>query len=802
MAIWGKAIILFQVCAVLITQAQSTSAVSGLEQSVEVYRDPYGINHIYANNEHDLFFAQGYCAAKDRLFQFEVWRRQATGTVAEMLGPRELQRDVGTRLFQFRGDMDAEMNYYHPRGKLIIESYVEGVNAYIEEVLQDTSLLPLEFKLLDILPQAWTPEVVISRHQGLLGNIGLELDISRLVVLLGPERVREISWFHPKDPILDLDPRIDTASLFEDVLAVYDAYRQPVRFRPEDIVATAREEAERFRYLAAEWERSYGDWRESELFDIGSNNWVVDGSRTQSGYPIMANDPHRTLAVPSLRYLVHLVAPGWNVIGGGEPEIPGISIGHNEFGAWGLTVFRTDAEDLYFYELNPDNPNEYRYQGAWEEMELVEDRIPVKGQPDYTVTHRYSRHGPVVYRDTIRHVAYAVRCGWLEIGGSPYLASLRMDQATNWDEFKEACRYSHIPGENMVWADRKGDIGWQAVGIAPVRRDFSGLVAVPGDGSYEWDGYLPIDQKPSLHNPASGMIITANENVTPPEYGRWDAIGYSWADPYRGDRLAELLDNGQKHSMADMMRYQVDYLSIPARQLVPLLRHIEPIDAQSTRARDSLLRWDFRMEATSIAAAIFAEWQAGLRSRFEKEEVPARARPYFSPQLKKVIDWLLFPGAGFGAQPMQARDRILAEELAGACERLQGRLGNFEKWQYGQVANKHVEMEHPLARAVNDRTRRQLNVGPHPRGGYGYTVGSTSNSLNQRSGASFRIIVDTESWDHAVGMNAPGQSGDPASPFYANLFELWATDRFFPLFFRKETVESVAVEAWQLKGEE
>lgn len=205
----------------------------------------------------------------------------------------------------------------------------------------------------------------------------------------------------------------------------------------------------------------------------------------------MANDPHRTIAVPSLRYMAHLVAPGWNVIGGGEPEIPGISIGHNEHGAWGLTVFRTDGEDLYVYELHPEDPNQYKYKGEWRTMETLQETIPIKGKKDTTVTLSYTLHGPVTLKDESNNVAYAVRCAWLEPGGAPYLASLRMDQAKTWEAFREACSYSNIPGENMVWADRKGTIGWQAVGIAPKRPNFSGLVPVPGDGRYEWDATCP-----------------------------------------------------------------------------------------------------------------------------------------------------------------------------------------------------------------------------------------------------------------------------------------------------------------------
>ena len=530
-----------------------TQTIPGLEKEVEIIVDEWGIPHIYAQTEKDLFFAQGFYAAQDRLFQFEIWRRQATGTVAEILGERELKRDIGTRLFKFRGDIQREMDHYHPRGSLIITSFVAGVNAYIGLTRKNPDMLPPEFGLLGIAPEPWTPEVVISRHQGLLGNIGQELTTGRAVAAIGAEKVKEISYFHPEDPQLELDPKIDKELLSKDILGLYNAYRRPIRFQPDDLISDANADWETYRNLARVEEREREEIQHSELWNIGSNNWIVSGKLTQSGYPIMANDPHRAQSAPSLRYMAHLVGPGWNVIGGGEPEIPGISIGHNEHGAWGLTVFRTDAEDLYVYETNPENPDQYRYQGAWENMRIIKEAIPVKGRKDpVVVTLKYTRHGPVVFEEKAKNAAFAVRCGWAEIGGSPYLASLRMNQARNWEEFQQACNYSNIPGENMIWADREGNIGWQAVGIAPVRRNWSGLVPVPGDGSYEWDGYLPIIAKPNLLNPEEGYFATANENVVPKEYLYMDAIGFSWSDPYRGDRVREFLSSGRKHSLMDM----------------------------------------------------------------------------------------------------------------------------------------------------------------------------------------------------------------------------------------------------------
>ncbi len=780
-----------------------TLQIKGLQAPVEIIIDEWGIPHIYAQNEVDLFFAQGFNAARDRLFQLEVWRRQATGTVAEILGPRELKRDIGTRLFQFRGDMIAEMNHYHERGTSIITAFTNGINAYIELTEKQPSLLPLEFQLLKIKPLKWTPKEVISRHQGLLGNITQELKIGRLVAKVGVEKAKELSWFHPNDPILEIDPKIDKDHLFEDILGLYNAYRNPVRFQPEDLISNASiKDMDLYRSLVEADEAAYELSQKYDLNTIGSNNWIVNGDHTQSGYPMMANDPHRTQAAPSLRYMAHLVAPGWNVIGGGEPEIPGISIGHNEFGTWGLTVFRTDGEDLFVYKTNPENPNQYWYKGAWENMRIIKDTFPVKGQKPEIVDLKYTRHGPVTFEDTDKNIAYAVQCAWLEIGGSPYLASLRMNQSRNFEEFREACNYSNIPGENMIWADRAGNIGWQAVGIAPIRRNWSGLVPVTGDGSYEWDGYLPIIAKPHVYNPESGIFYTANANVTPNNYIHKDALGFSWSDPYRQTRVAELLGNGRKHSLMDMAVYQTDYLSIPARQLVPLLKGLSFEDPTVETARRYLINWDFRMETSSIPAGIYHAWEQELRAEMELLMVPKEAKPFVTVQMKKVMDWLILPDGKFGDDPIKGRNEFLKKSLQQATNNLKGKLGsNMNYWSFGQEKYKHILLKHPMSNAVKADIRQKLEVGPAPRGGNSFTVNNTSSNDNQSHGASFRMIVDTGDWDACLGTNAPGQSGNPDHPHYRNLFEIWAKDQYFPVFYSREKVESVKEEVFRLLPE-
>ena len=753
-----------------------------LQDKVEVLRDINGINHIYANNQRDLFFMQGYLAAKDRLFQFEIWRRQATGTVSEIFGEEELERDIGTRLFMFRGDLKEELNHYHDEGFEIITSYTEGVNAYIREVMNNPKYLPIEFKLLNIKPELWTPADVISRHQGLLGNIEQELNIGRAVSKIGEEKVKSLQWFHPKDPELKLDENITEQDLDNNILKLYKAFRKPIEFKKEYLVKKYLKENEpKISFIENE---KYLD----DKFSIGSNNWTISGNKTISGYPILANDPHRTIVAPSLRYITHLVAPGWDVIGGGEPEIPGISIGHNGFGAWGLTVFRTDAEDLYVYDINPKNLNQYWHKGRWYNFKIIKESIPIKGRENFEVDLYYSVHGPVTFIDKERKKGYAVRCGWLEPGGSPYLASLRMNQSKSWEEFRDACNYSNIPGENMIWADREGNIGWQAVGIAPIRNTHSGLVPVMGDGRYEWVDYLPIIEKPNIFNPEEDFFATANQNVTPISYDKWNAIGFSWSDPYRGDRVDDILSSEKKLSMQDMIDLQVDYFSYPSLYLIDLLNEVIDNEinflSQYIRYIDLLNDWDNKLLKNSVEAMIYVSWERTIIKLFHEEFVPEEVNELLSVQLYTIIDQI-------SKMEVNKKKSFLIETFIVSINDLKNKFGeNIENWTYGQDEYKHIKVKHPLEDIVNDSIYKILSFKSYPRGGNGYTPNSTSSNLSQSSGASFRVIIDTKDWDNSLATNSPGQSGNPTSPFYRNLYEDWANDKYFNLFYSKEKIKS------------
>lgn len=751
--------------------------ISGLSQPVEILKDRWGISHIYAKNEADLFFAQGYNVARDRLFQLELWRRQATGTVAEILGHEEIKRDTGNRLFMFRGDLTQELNWYHPHGRAIIQAFVSGINAYIAETQRRPEMLTPEFKMLGITPGKWTPAVVISRFNGLLGNLDQELNMALAVRAIGVEKVKDLIHFQPANPKLEMDPAIDASLLSKDILELYRAFRQPLRFTADEVAADLSQRQE----------------------DIGSNNWVVSGRLTASGFPLMLNDPHRAQGVPSLRYWVHLAAPGWNVIGGGEPALPGISIGHNEYGAWGLTVFGTDGEDLYIYDTNPAHPAQYKYNGGWEPMTAIKETIPVKGEAPVAVELKYTRHGPVVYEDKAHHKAYAVRAAWREIGAAPYLASLRMDQSRSWEEFREACSYSRIPAENMVWADVDRNIGYQAVGMAPLRSNWSGLAPVPGDGRYEWDGYLPIKALPHALNPEKGFWNTSNNYLIPPGWPYKDALHYTWADAYRAASVAEFLGSGRLFSVPDMIELQNNDLSIPARSLSPLLRDLPIANAVSQQAQMRLLHWNYVLDKDSVAAGIYEMWQRRLLANVRELMVPKEAQPFIGAlALTKIIHWLEAPDGRFGADATAGRNTLLVKSLDEAVAELTKRLGpEMEKWRLG--AYHHALIHHPMSAGLKPEVRAKFDVGDLPRGGDSYTVTATGGGDNQTSGGSFKIVVDTEDWDNSVGLNNPGQSGDVNDRHYRDLYELWARGKYFPIFYSRVKVESVAEKRFELK---
>jgi penicillin G amidase len=767
----------------VLAQPSDTLVMRGLRAPVSLLRDSAGVVHIRARNEHDLFFAQGWSAARDRLFQLELWRRTATGTLAEVLGPAAIPKDIASRAFRFRGDLRRELTHYHPRGPSIIQAFVDGVNAYIGETEKNRSLLPPEFAWLGWTPGRWTAEIVISRHNGLSSNADSEIDLAKAVATLGESRTRSLLALAPEPVTLTLDSALRVEHFTPTALARFLSRTSPTPFSPMHVAPTVRRAARAatpFPAVAATTD---------SLSKVESNNWVISGSRTSTGKPILANDPHRAIQAPSLRYFVHLQAPGWDVIGGGEPTLPGVSIGHNAHGGWGLTIFGLDTEDVYVYRVRAGAPPRYWFREEWVPMRVEQERIRVKGAPDTVVTQYFTRHGPVTSIDLEKGVAFAVRAAWLDIGGAPYLASLRFAQARNWSEFRAATAFHRMPAENLIWADTSGTIGWQAVGFAPIRTGWTGLVPVPGDGRYEWKGYLPILELPSIVNPPSGHIATANENNVPAGYQRVDAVGRQWAEPWRVQRIRDVLDTTRSASAISMAALQQDVTSLVARRIASTVARrvamacpttLDAVDA-ATKA-GCVLQGDTtgRLAPNSASAAVSVALERALLSRNRD----AVFSDYDDPALRSLATPVLF------AWLDTVSVAVLTDALREAGTQLTQRVGTDPRtWRYGDPRFKHVWIRHPLSGVVDSATRARLEVGPLPRGGAQHTVNMTGAGDNQTSGASFRVVLDAADWDRSLATNTPGQSGDPASPFYRNLFADWVAGRYFPLAFTQQAVD-------------
>jgi penicillin amidase len=746
----------------VLAQTSGTIRVPGLQKAVTVLRDPWGIAHIYAETQDDLFFAQGFVAAQDRLWQMDLWRRTGEGKLAEILGQSAVERDRFARLLRYRGDMKAEYESYAPDARQIIEAFVRGINFFIESSLK-ADRLPIEFQLAGFKPELWTPEVCLTRMAGyvMTRNASSEVARAQLVRELGLPLANE--WIEIDPPRkIEVPEGLDLEGIDNRVLGAASAAGGAVSFRGNE----------------------------------GSNNWVVAGALTSTGKPILANDPHRTIALPSLRYLVHLVGPGWNVIGAGEPSLPGVAAGHNERVGFGFTIVGIDQQDLYVEETNPANPNEYRLRGRWEKMRVEREQIKVKGKAEpVEVELKFTAHGPVLYEDKERHRAYALRWVGSEPGTAGYLASLSLNRARNWKEFLSALERWKVPSENLVYADVDGNIGWQAAGLTPVRRGWSGLLPVPGsEGRYEWQGFLPLSELPRSYNPPQRFIATANHNILPPGYKR--ELGYEWTAPFRFRRIAEVLkDAKSKFTVADFERLQHDEVSLPARELTRLLKEVKGVSETLRPYVELLAKWDNALSQDSAAAVLYQVWVPKLAPAVFRPSVPANIWPRIASRISliKTLEALKNPQPRwFGADPRAGRDAALLKSLEEAVADAKSRFGSdASKWRWGAV---HIaQFRHALS---TDEARRALFDLPSPeRGGDGNTVNATGGgNFRQSSGASFREILDLANWDRSVGTNVPGQSGQPQSPHYGDLLPLWAEGRYFPLLFSKQKIEAAAKE--------
>jgi penicillin amidase len=742
----------------VLSQIEGEITLPGLKQPVEVLRDRWGIPHIYAKNAHDLFFAQGFVAAQDRLFQLDLWRRVAVGETAEVLGERALAGDRFARLVKYRGDMEKEWQSYSPDTKEIATAFVAGINACIDHV---GDRLPIEFQILGYRPKKWHPEDVLGRMAGVVMTRNFQREIFRaqLIAAAGLDNARRLA---PTDPQRAFAPAadLDLKGIDVGLLADYFAATKPLQLKP----------------LATE-----------------SNNWVVAGARSASGKPLLANDPHRAIALPALRYLVHLNAPGWNVIGSGEPALPGISIGHNDRIAWGLTIVGTDQADVFVEQLNPNNHDEYRAFGRWERVRTVPEQVQVKGQKaPVEVVLRFTHHGPILHEDSKRHRAIALKWVGSEPGAAGYLGGLALCRAKDWTGFLRALQAWKSPSENIVYADVDGNIGWVAAALTPVREGYDGLLPMPGDGKYGWKGYLAVKDLPQEFNPARGYIATANHNILPPGYPH--PINFEWDPGYRFARVKNRLEAKERFTLEDFQSIQNDITSIPGQRLVHLATQLKLGDAKLDHIANTLRHWDGVLSRESLAGSLYAVWVAELQRDFYHPRLPKGLHKYISSLggIKVLLAALEKPDEQwFGKDPKAKRDALLRSTFARAVQRLEKKLGADQRqWTWGRLHK--VTFRHPLA-TLGPAYAKAFNLGPVGRPGDGTTPNNTlaDDKFEQGHGATYRELFDLADWDKGLATSAPGQSGQPGSLHYADLLPLWAEERYFPLAFSRKKVEEV-----------
>jgi penicillin amidase len=761
-----------------------TRTVHGLERPATLILDHWGIAHIFAGSVRDAYFLQGYNAARDRLWQIDLWRKRGLGRLAASLGPAYVAQDRAARLLLYRGDMQREWGAYAPGAQAVATAFAAGINAYVAEVRAGARPLPLEFTLSGSLPESWKPEDLVRiRSHGLVGNVGSEVERAQVACKAGlaADRLRmQLEPPHEGRVPAGLDP----CRIPADVLKDYELGTQPVRFAAGGVSAALDGPV-----------RSVTE---------GSNSWVIAPSHSATGRPILADDPHRALTVPSLRYIVHLEAPGLSLIGAGEPALPGISFGHNGHVGFGLTIFEVDQEDLYVYELNPADSSEYRYRGAWEKMRTVRETIAVKGAPAQQVELRFTRHGPVLRLDPKARVAFALRSVWSEPGAAPYFASTWLAAVRNWQQFLAARQHWGAPPLNLVYADTAGNIGWAPAARVPVRANWDGLLPVPGDGRYEWRGFLRGGQLPWRYNPPQGWFATANEMNLPKGYPDRPPISFEWANRSRIDRIREVLAARPKLDLNDSMALQNDNRDLLAGQLIGLLAPLAATDPQVSRSLELLRHWDLDEAASSTAATVYQVWVNHLVPMTVERVARGPVQDLIAGgSLAAIVGYLQHPDTRLGTDPSAARNELLMASLSAAVAELEQRLGqDVAAWQWGRV---HQMTFIPAIASLADAGMKvRLSLPAVELGGSGnspHAAAFDPPRFDVVAGASVRMVLDVGDWDRSVTVNAPGQSGDASSPHYADLLQTWGAGQYVPLLFTRAAIDQAAEAVMRLQPE-
>lgn len=773
---------------------------TGLHETVEIITDRYGVPHIYAQNEDDLYFAQGYIHAQERLWQMEFNRRIGSGRLSEIFGEIALEADRFSRRLGMHRAAAEDVSRISEHSKHILEAYAHGVNASMK---RQKRKLPLEFTLLRCKPAPWTVEdsILWAKMMGwnLGGNWETEIVRAHLVALLGAERAALLeTGYDPLHPLI-IPPGVEYQGINLGMLEQYEQLKQ----------------LSGFGMLGA------------------SNNWVVDGTMTVTGSPILCNDPHLGQTAPSIWYECHLAAGDIDVVGVSFPGTPGVVIGHNRHIAWGVTNAISDVEDLYIEKFNPQNPHQYEYQGKWEEAQVIREEIVVKGKKEPVVEEvRVTRHGPIL--TGITHPGAATKSGQNGNSGEPAELPLalrwtgleqcnileaihKLSLASNWEEFRDAVRDWDVPAQNIIFADDKGNIGYIMAGAIPMRAKGQALLPSPGwTGEYEWTGLIPFDELPQTYNPEQHFIVTANNRVVNDEYPHY--ITNEWLNGYRAQRIRDLLigKSGKgKLASSDMAEIQSDQYALPAVEFVPHMLKISTKAPLEKAALDILRSWNKVLSPDSAGAAIYTTFLGKLEgivfgTVFGDNETlmqsylgigsvilapqngyASRNKPFLIRMLNTRDDsW--FANTAIPNGP-HSWDTAVAAAFTAAIEELREKLGdNSARWQYGKIHK--MTYSHPIG--TIKPLDKVFNRGPFPIGGDIDTVNMGSTMPNNPEVVvtvpSFRQIVNLADMKSSLSIHAPGQSGHPASKHYDDFIKPWLRVEHHPMLFDRSMIEANA----------
>lgn len=750
-------------------QTSGVVKVSGVDGAIDIVRDQDGVPHIFATTDHDAYFGLGYVHAQDRMWQLEMNRRIGSGRLSEILGDATLSIDKFQRTMGYRRVAATTFRALSGEAKMALEAYAAGVNAWIGE----GHLLPIEFQLLGVKPEPWSPLDSIVWEKMMAWNLGGDYDMEllrqQLSNALGPERAAQLLPAYPTDGI--------------DILPTTQV--QPA-------VATA---------LFAIDNQLQADFGLGGLA-IGSNDWVVAGSRTETGKPMLADDPHLGASIPSIWYLAELQGDRLHVIGATLPGMTAVVIGHNDHISWGVTNVGPDVQDLYIERTNPDNPNQVEVNGAWQNMQITEEQIVVKGQAEpIRWAARATRHGPLI--SDVQGVDSPMALRWTALlpDDTTLDAFLGINYATNWDEFKAAMKLFIVPSQNFVYADVEGNIGYFAPGLIPIREQGQGMLPVPGwNNDYDWIGWIPFDKLPQALNPPAGYIATANNRVVDEGYPYM--LSNDWAPPYRAQRIAQLIEqmssNGEKISLDEMAAIQADQSSAQVAELLPFLRTVAPANERQRAALDSLQQWDGVLGRSSVAATIYEAWMMSFERALVEDdlnsslyaELASRSHPTF---LNNILT-----DAALGSIWCDNIKSVTAETCTDTAQQaletaltdLESRLGaSMSGWQWEKV---HITQypHNPFSQVSYLRWLFHRTIG---NGGDRYTVNvapvNLDQAFNQTHVPSYRHLVDMADLSRSRFMTTTGQSGNVISRHYADFITRHRDVQYMAMVTGRERVQ-------------